>query len=156
MGYPQPTSFTATRHVCLGGALARPCTILVHWFSGTRATVSSYRMQRDSDVCESVCEAGVIVRNVWRPPLPRVSSVRVRREREYVCVCAQSSGESKGPINSLSSPPPLARTVLRRAQIPSAPKAARRRRHARALSLYASLSAYPSAHLLDLEMGASC
>ena len=27
MGYPQPTSFTAKRHVCLGGALARPCTI---------------------------------------------------------------------------------------------------------------------------------
>ena len=32
-----------------------------HWFSGTRATVASYRMQRESDVCESVCEAGVLV-----------------------------------------------------------------------------------------------
>ena len=29
LGYPQPTSFTVMRHVCLGGALARPCTILV-------------------------------------------------------------------------------------------------------------------------------
>jgi hypothetical protein len=28
-----------------------------HWFSGTRATVASYRMQRESDICDSVCEA---------------------------------------------------------------------------------------------------
>jgi len=27
-----------------------------HWFSGTRATVASYRMQRESDICDSVCE----------------------------------------------------------------------------------------------------
>ncbi len=33
MGYPHPTSFTATRHVCLGGDLARPCTISVHALS---------------------------------------------------------------------------------------------------------------------------
>ncbi len=28
-GHPHLPSFTATRHVCLGGALARPCTISV-------------------------------------------------------------------------------------------------------------------------------
>jgi hypothetical protein len=28
-GYPHLPSFTATRYVCLGGALARPCTISV-------------------------------------------------------------------------------------------------------------------------------
>ena len=29
MGYPSTYLIQATRHVCLGGALARPCTILV-------------------------------------------------------------------------------------------------------------------------------
>ncbi len=48
-----------------------------HWFSGTRATVSSYRMQREIDVCESVCEAGVLVHGS-------------RRCRAcHLCVCAQ-------------------------------------------------------------------
>jgi hypothetical protein len=32
-----------------------------NWFSGMRATVASFRMQRESDVCEYVCEAGVHV-----------------------------------------------------------------------------------------------
>ena len=32
-----------------------------HWVFWTRATVSSYRIQRENDVCQSVCEAGVLV-----------------------------------------------------------------------------------------------
>ena len=49
-----------------------------HWVSGTRAHVSSYRMQRESDVCESVCEAGVLVHG------------GCRCRACHLCVCAQS------------------------------------------------------------------
>ena len=63
----------------------------------------------------------------WQPPLPRVSSVRVCA----VCVCVSLVEASRANISP--SHPPCARTVLRRTQIPSAPKAART--HARALSL---------------------
>ena len=80
--------------------------------------VSSYRMQRVC-VCESVC---VCLCHLWRNQ-------------------AQPSAGSKGPINSLSchlSSPltsPSALTVVRRAHIPSDPKAAHARARARALSL---------------------
>ena len=85
-------------------------------------------MQRESDVCESVCEADVLVHG------------RRRCRACYLCVCvchlwrhqAQPSTESKGRINSLS--PPNTQTLLRRAHITSAPEAAR------ALSLTHSLS----------------
>jgi len=52
-----------------------------HWFSGTRATVSSYRMQRESDVCKSVCEADALVHGCRRC---RACYVCVRAQ--YVCV----------------------------------------------------------------------
>ena len=56
-----------------------------HWFSGTRATVSFYRMQRESDVCESVCEAGVLVHGGRRC---RACHLCMCAQR--VCVCART------------------------------------------------------------------
>jgi hypothetical protein len=116
-----------------------------HWVSRTRATVSSYRMQRESDVCESVCEAGVLVHGSRRC------------HACYLCLCAQcvclfeslvetssaTISREQGP-NKLSHPhPPCARPVLRCAQIPSAPKAARTHARTRTLSASASPSMPP-------------
>jgi hypothetical protein len=37
-----------------------------HWSFWTRATASSYRMLRESDVCESACEAAVLLHGCRR------------------------------------------------------------------------------------------
>ena len=64
------------------GEWRRTRLLTQNWFSGTRA---SYRMQRESDVCESVCEAGVLVHGGRRC---RACHLCVCAQRE--CVCARA------------------------------------------------------------------
>ena len=58
-----------------------------HWFSRTREPVSSYRMQRESDVCESVCEAGVLVHGCRRCRCCRACHLCGCALCVCVCVC---------------------------------------------------------------------
>ena len=82
-------------------------------FSGTRATVSSYRMQRESNVCESVCEARVLVVTLVHGCCRSCRACYLCVCAQCVCVCAcvcarahaKPLAESKGPIKSLSSSP---------------------------------------------------
>jgi len=57
-----------------------------HWFFWTRATVSSYRMQRESNVCESVCEAGVLVHDCC---LCRTCHLCACAKTVCACACQQ-------------------------------------------------------------------
>ena len=127
------------------GEWRRTRLLTQNWFSGTRA---SYRMQRESDVCESVCEAGVFVHGGRRC---RACHLCVCAQRESVCARARNHQQRARAQYTLSHlHPPCERTVLRRAQIPSAPKAART--HARALSLPLPLSLCLPVSLLPLPL----
>jgi hypothetical protein len=82
-----------------------------HWCSRTRATVLSYRMQRESDVFESVCEAGVPVHGCRRCRACHLCVCAV-------CVCARTHitiSREQGPNKLSLISTPLHQTVLRRA-----------------------------------------